>query len=612
MLDIFRNKGFSSVLYGILILGLGLTFATQWGPGMGRGKTKGWKEAFNEVCVVRVGGACVPAEEHRAVYTLAGNLMGNGTIDSKRMRQMKVGKTVTDGLIERELLAAQAERVGLTVTEEEVAQATLDGFVYLSGPTDAEYLAYSMPFMTQGKVFLGFQDRKKKEFSERAFKEQVKMYTRLGPNQFKAWQGREILASKMRDLVRAPVRVGDDEAQSEYVRRNSTASLGYVEVPKAFVTRYVKEPIAAELEAWAKVEANGKAIEAAVEEDKKAFAPKAGVIRHILVKVAPGAKQDAQDLAALKLGAAAARLAAGEGFASVAKRFSEDSSKDSGGSVGDKTDGFVKPFKDAADALKPGQVTDGAIESQFGYHIIAKDDPAVSLNDAKLKLDATRRLYVAAKTVELGRQIASKVQSELGGGKPGDEAVRLAIASFDTTATGAFAPVKVKRDPASGAATPVSDAGAPDASPAKASKPEEIKAPRYSMVTDPEKLHFESSNSFNRGGDPIAALSGMDGAKVSQFAFKAKDNEVMPDVVTTEQSLFVVRAKERKIATKEEFEKERDVFVQAMLAQKRAEVLASYMRRLREDQKPNIKVFDENSAEGKGDAGPIALPDEEE
>ncbi len=44
--------------------------------------------------------------------------------------------------------------------------------------------------------------------------------------------------------------------------------------------------------------------------------------------------------------------------------------------MGDKTDGFVTPFRVAADALKPGETTAGAVETQFGYHYIMRDDPA--------------------------------------------------------------------------------------------------------------------------------------------------------------------------------------------------------------------------------------------
>ena len=69
------------------------------------------------------------------------------------------------------------------------------------------------------------------------------------------------------------------------------------------------------------------------------------------------------------------RVRAGEDFAKLAGEFSEDpGSRAQGGDLGWFGRGMmVKPFEDAAFALKPGEVS-GIVESQFGFHIIKLEE----------------------------------------------------------------------------------------------------------------------------------------------------------------------------------------------------------------------------------------------
>ncbi|MGE5840431.1 MAG: peptidylprolyl isomerase [Deltaproteobacteria bacterium] len=96
---------------------------------------------------------------------------------------------------------------------------------------------------------------------------------------------------------------------------------------------------------------------------------------HVLIRVNPGASDDEKKKAREKAEAALKRIKDGEDFAKVASEVSEDpGSKTKGGDLGFFSKGrMVKPFEDAAFALKPGQLSD-VVESPFGFHVIKVED----------------------------------------------------------------------------------------------------------------------------------------------------------------------------------------------------------------------------------------------
>ena len=99
--------------------------------------------------------------------------------------------------------------------------------------------------------------------------------------------------------------------------------------------------------------------------------------RHILLKTA--GKSDAEKKALqAKAEDMVKQLKNGADFAELAKKYSEDGSKDQGGDLGWFTHGqMVAEFDNAAFALKPKEIS-GVVTSQFGYHIIQtlEKDPA--------------------------------------------------------------------------------------------------------------------------------------------------------------------------------------------------------------------------------------------
>lgn len=95
---------------------------------------------------------------------------------------------------------------------------------------------------------------------------------------------------------------------------------------------------------------------------------------HILIKVDSGADDAEKADAKKRLEEIRKRLKKGEDFAAVATELSEGPSSKNGGDLGYFSRGrMVKPFEDAAFALKTGDISD-IVETQFGYHIIKRTD----------------------------------------------------------------------------------------------------------------------------------------------------------------------------------------------------------------------------------------------
>jgi peptidyl-prolyl cis-trans isomerase C len=115
---------------------------------------------------------------------------------------------------------------------------------------------------------------------------------------------------------------------------------------------------------------------------------------HILVTVDPKADPAKKEEAHKKIVSVQEKLKAGGDFATLAKEDSDCPSKEKGGDLGYFSKGqMVKPFEDAALALKPGE-TSGIVETQFGYHIIKLSDikPEGVMSYAEVKDQLTQYL----------------------------------------------------------------------------------------------------------------------------------------------------------------------------------------------------------------------------
>jgi peptidyl-prolyl cis-trans isomerase C len=91
---------------------------------------------------------------------------------------------------------------------------------------------------------------------------------------------------------------------------------------------------------------------------------------HILIKVPAGADDKTKAEAKKRIDDIRKKAIGGEDFAELARKYSEGPSAKNGGALGEfSRERMVKPFADAAFAMKPGDISD-VVETRFGYHII--------------------------------------------------------------------------------------------------------------------------------------------------------------------------------------------------------------------------------------------------
>jgi len=616
MLQFFRQRGLSNVIYGAVIVATILAFVITFRP-----NATSRTASLSERCAAKVRGRCIDPKDFVSAYRI---LMPSRS--QSMSRKMNLKRLALDGLIERELLDDEAKRLDIGLTDAEVTEQLYAGYVRVSIPAADPSVAQSvLSEMYQSYARVGlmpqevaqahfnerdtaipvdFRDPKTKMFDMKIYERQVRNLSNRSTTEFREKQSRDLLAAKMRDVVRDPVRISDTEAWQEYERQRSTATVTWIPVKESWAMRWAVQAKSADLDAWA---TEHKAeVDTTLDERKSDDAPKAGHIRHILVKLPYGATAEEKAVALAKLSWAAARIRAGEPFAEVARDASDDtSSAAKGGDVGEKTDGFVPSFKEAADGLRPGETTGGAVETQFGYHFIEKDDPSRSAEvDAQLKRSVARSMYAKAKANDEAQIVARRIGDAMHAGVAAEEAIKSVTLPYVHDAKAERLKV-LGQSPTQAKEAAGGDAGASAAVAPSADG-------HFDASTDSERPQMQTSTAFNRGGDPFAGLSPDGTARVIAFAFSSKDGDVLAAPVRTTDAFAVVQLKQHSVATAEEFAKDREAFEDELLRSKRDEALSLYVKRLRDQAKGDIKVDESYVQEARVDGGTSGSEEEED
>jgi peptidyl-prolyl cis-trans isomerase D len=344
----------------IVVLGGGMLVQfIPWGDGFG---------TFTVTTdVAQVGNETITAEEFQSAYlNYVRNMQQELTPEIRRA--FGFDRQILDSLISQKVVVAEARRLGLEVTPEEIQQSVLSNPAFLSGGS-----------------FVGLQRY-----------EEMLQQANWTAERYETAVKNDLLISKAMNFITAGVAVTDKEAEEEYRRRNEKASLSYFVVdPLNYESKVALSE--AELKDYyeknkAKYNVSEKrksryAFVDTVEFRKKATTddtelrafydehleeyrlPEQVTAQHILFKD-DGTDAIKTENTRKKATEILARAKKQEDFGKLAKEFSEDSSAAQGGDLGTFGRGQMVPeFEQSAFSLGVGAISD-LVKSQFGFHII--------------------------------------------------------------------------------------------------------------------------------------------------------------------------------------------------------------------------------------------------
>ena len=308
-----------------------------------------------------------------------------GKMDDKLLRQLGIDQRVVQQMIEEEASLAEAARLGISASDQEVVARIR-----------------SLPVFQENGQFIG-EDRYRQIL-------QVQNPP-MRPDEFEEQVRRGITMEKLQGALTDWITVSDQDADGEFRRRNEKVKL----VVANFTADKFRDATTAtdqEIAAWFESHKNDykmpekrkvkyalldmqairertkvspEDVQRRYEENAKQYeTPEQVRASHILFETAGKDEAEVRKQAEAVL----KRARAGEDFAKLANEFTdEDIGKTRGGDLNFFGRGqMVKEFDDVAFAMKPGQISD-LVKTQFGLHIIKATDHRAA---SKKTLDEVR------------------------------------------------------------------------------------------------------------------------------------------------------------------------------------------------------------------------------
>jgi peptidyl-prolyl cis-trans isomerase D len=550
MLSTFRKGGVIQFLMGGVIVAIIIAFMLDY-------RRSGMNRSFHSECAVEVGGTCVPPRD----FTTAFSLAVRPDLTAKELKRLGVRQLLLDGLVERQLLVDEARRLGVSISEEKVDEELSLGRFHFSMPAARDG---QLPMMTLVQV----RNPETEEFNYDLYQRTVRNRARMSTKDFKANQTEELIAARMRDLIKLGVRVSEGEAWSEFERERTRAQARVAQVRAAWFARF---GTSLSDEQVSKFAANqSAAVDAAVAQEQSKYSEGCPLVSEIYFQYPPAAdeKDEQETKARAEKVAAHAAKASSEEFSLLARIHSGAQSAEYGGkrgclsdSEGEETAQLIK----ALEGVAPGGVSK-LVQEARGFRLLRLEQrvPKEALEELT-RLWVARPLATRGAAEGLSQEFAKGLIISVRAGKPMQDSVD---AMTETALAQSPLVAEAKK--------------------AGAGLGAELLAAAHESRERPQ---VDVSPSFTRVGAATPVFNATQSASAKQIAFSlGAVGDVYGEPIPTRDGLAVLQLKDREPAKREDFEKEKSDFMHEMKLRAEAEALSAHVARLRQEHEKDINV----------------------
>ena len=560
-------------------------------------------------------------QQYRAAY--------GASMDERLLKQLGIDQRIVQQLVEEEAALAEAKKLGITATDEEVKHRIL-----------------AIPAFQENGQFIGY-DR---------YRQMLQMQDPpVRENEFEEQIRRSIVVEKLQSALTNWITVTDAEVEADFKKRNEKVKLAVVTLPVDKFREGVKVDDA-EVAAWfeqhkndykipekrkvryalidvqairERIQASPQDVQRFYEDNQQQYStPEQIRASHILLKTEgkddAAVKKEAEDLAA--------KAKAGADFADLAKKHSQD---DSNNTKGGDLDFFgrgqmVADFDKVAFAMKPGEIS-APVKTEFGYHVIkltekraasqrplaevraqiedqirwqrAQDEAQRTADDIARQLKKPSDLDTVAKprgltVAESGMfareepiaglgmaPAASERAFELKDGEVSD-AIRTPQGFAFITVTGKQDPYTPKLDDVKQRVRDdVMKKKAGDVARERAAAvAAQMKSGDFNAAAKAAGLEVKTTELIARGG-AIPDVGVSPAVDAAAFALPAGG---VSDAITTDNGAVVVKVLERKDSTPDEIKTGRDQAKSQLLNERRGKFYGSYMMKARDRMKVTV------------------------